>query len=82
MEKNTEFGQDVKWKDGRREQWKDGRVEGSKDGGAEALEQNSMVVPEPGERSLAAVIDLEGCSPVQPREQNIASPVAGPKHLR
>jgi hypothetical protein len=41
-----------------------------------------MVVPEPGERSLAAVIDLEGCSPVQPREQNIASPVAGPKHIR
>jgi hypothetical protein len=31
MEKNTEFGQDVKWKDGRREDWKDGRIEGWKD---------------------------------------------------
>jgi hypothetical protein len=27
MEKNREFEQDVKWKDGRREEWKDGRLD-------------------------------------------------------
>jgi hypothetical protein len=27
MEKNTEFGQDVKWKNGRIEEWKIGRLD-------------------------------------------------------
>jgi hypothetical protein len=104
MEKNTECGQDVKWKDGRREQWKDGRMEEGTCGNPRA--KDPMVVPDPGGlQSLAAagaehcpdvirgaegpaalqvairiwtaVPDLEGCSPLQPRKQNIAPASCG-----
>ena len=65
------------WKDGRMEGWKGGRVEGWKGGRMEGWKDGRM---DPGH---PAVIDLEGCSPLQLREKSIArSSSAAPSRSR
>ena len=78
--KGGRIGRMERWKDGRvegLEGWKDGRMEGWKGGRMEGWKDGRM---DPGH---PAVIDLEGCSPLQLREKSIArSSSAAPSRSR